>query len=408
MNTSVSKLAWRNLWRQKRRTQLLLAVVAYATVAIIFFWAYYDGFVGVLLGGQARYLAAPVMVQTEAYRTDPDPENSLKSLSFEDKLVQVEGVRGFAPRLEFQSLPCSPYRTLGAQVRGINPALEPQVSNIPSDIGEGRMLRNTGEIVLGKTLAKELDVRVGERLALDVQSVGGSQGVGLKVVGLINSNVLPVDNGVSLVHIADARRLTGVSTATGVALDVRQGSEEAVAKNLNAAAVLPSGVATYPITELLGGLMAGIEDKRASMVPIVLMIALFAAVTVMSTVIVSVIERIREFGVITALGLNQNQIARMVTLEAVYTTLIGFAIGAVLGYALTFVMSATNLMGPFINSFYGRYLSGFALSDQFVFASSLAYLAWAAITILIATVLAITVPGKRVRNLNPSEAMRAT
>ena len=408
MNTSVSKLAWRNLWRHKRRTQLLLAVVAYATVAIIFFWAYYDGFVGVLLGGQARYLAAPVMVESEAYRTDPDPENSLNSLIFENRLTQLDGVRGVAPRLEFQALLRSPYRTLGAQVRGVNPALEPQVSNIPGDITQGRMLQNPGEIVLGKTLAEDLDVRVGERLALDVQSVGGSQGVGLRVVGLINSNVLPVDNGVSLIHIDDARMLTGVSTATGLALDVRQGNEEAVAKNLNAAAVLPSGALAYPITELLGGLMAGIEDKRASMVPIVLMIALFAAVTVMSTVIVSVIERTREFGVITSLGLNQNQIARMVTLEAVYTAVIGFGIGAVLGYALTFVMSATNLMGPFINSFYGRYLSGLAISDQFVFASSLAYLAWAAVTILIAAVLAITVPGKRVRNLNPSEAMRAT
>ncbi len=408
MNTSISKLAWRNLWRHKRRTQLLLAVVAYATVAIIFFWAYYDGFVGVLLGGQARYLSAPVMVQSEAYRTDPDPENSLNSLRFEDALLQVEGVRGVAPRLEFQSLLRSPYRTLGAQVRGVNPALEPQVSNIPGDVTQGRMLQNAGEIVLGKTLAADLDVRVGERLALDVQSVGGSQGLGLKVVGLIDSNVLPVDEGVSLVHIGDARMLTGVSTATGVALGVRQGNEETVAKNLNAASVLPPGVAAYPITELLGGIMAGIEDKRASMIPIVVIIALFAAVTVMSTVIVSVIERTREFGVMTSLGLSQHQLARMVTLEAVYTTFIGFALGAVLGYALTFVMSATNLMGPFINSFYGRYLSGLAISDRFVFASSLAYLAWAAMTIVIAAVLAVTVPGKRVRNLNPSEAMRAT
>ena len=82
MNTSISKLAWRNLWRHKRRTQLLLAVVAYATVAIIFFWGFYDGFVNVLLGGQARYLSAPVMVQTEAYRTDPDPEKQFADPEF--------------------------------------------------------------------------------------------------------------------------------------------------------------------------------------------------------------------------------------------------------------------------------------------------------------------------------------
>ena len=91
------------------------------------------------------------MVQTEAYRTDPDPENSLPTLNFEDNLTQIEGVRGAAPRLEFQALLRSPYRTLGSQVRGINPALEGQVSDIPADI-EGRMVENPGELVLGKTL----------------------------------------------------------------------------------------------------------------------------------------------------------------------------------------------------------------------------------------------------------------
>ncbi len=168
MNTSISKLAWRNLWRHKRRTQLLLAVVAYATIAIIFFWSFYDGFVNVLLGGQARYLSAPVMVQAETYRTDPDPENSLPNLAFVGALTQTEGVRGAAPRLEFQALLRSPHRTLGGQVRGIDPALEGQVSDISGDIGEGRMVENPGELVLGKTLAEDLDVRVGERLALDV------------------------------------------------------------------------------------------------------------------------------------------------------------------------------------------------------------------------------------------------
>ena len=407
MTTSISKLAWRNLWRHKRRTQLLLAVVAYATVAIIFFWGFYDGFVNVLLGGQARYLSAPVMVQTESYRTDPDPENSLPTLDFTDALAGVEGVRGTAPRLTFQALMRSPYRTLGAQVRGVDPALEGQVSDIPGDIGEGRMVETTGEIVLGTDLAEELDVRVGERLALDVQSLAGSQGTGLQVVGLIDSNIKPVDEGTALVHLEDARTLTGVATATGLALDVRQGGEKGLARDLNGAAVLPQGVAAYSVSDLLGGFMSSIEEKRSQMIPIVLIIALFAAVTVMSTVIVSVIERTREFGVITALGLNQGQIARMVTLEAVYTTLLGFVVGAIAGFGLNTLMSATNLMGPFINDFYGNYLRGLALSDRFVFAASLSYLAWAATTILIAAALAITVPGRRVRNLNPSEAMRA-
>ncbi len=407
MNTSISKLAWRNLWRHKRRTQLLLAVVAYATIAIIFFWGFYDGFVNVLLSGQARYLSAPIMIQSEAYRSDPDPTNSLASLDFETALAGFEGVKGIAPRLELPALMRSPYRTMGAQIRGIDPKLETQVSELPNHISEGRMIENSGEIVLGIELAKELDVRLGERIAIDVQSIAGAQSAGLQVVGLINSNIEPVDKGIALINLEEARHLTGVTTATGLALDVKQGQEKAIAKSLNKASVLPQGDSAYPISELLGGIMAGIETKRGSMIPIVLIVALFAAVTVMSTVIVSVIERTREFGVITSLGLNQGQLARMVTLEATYTTLLGFVAGAIVGFGLNAILSATNLMGPLIHNVYGRFLTGMALSDKFIFAAGLSYLAWAATTVVIAAVLAITVPGKRVRNLNPSEAMRA-
>ena len=407
MTTSISKLAWRNLWRHKRRTQLLLAVVAYATVAIIFFWGFFDGFINMLMSGQARYLNAPVLVQTSTYRNDPDPENFLPTLDFVDALANVEGVRGAAPRLEFPALLRSPYRTVGGFVRGIDPALEGQVSDIPANVTEGQMLSSPGEVVLGVGLAEELDVRLGERLALDVQSVGGAQGTGLRVAGFIESSINAVDENTVWVHLEDARSLTGVETATGVALDVQTGSEDRVAEAVNAAAVLPDNVSAYPITALLGGLMATLDNERAQMIPLVVIIALFAAVTVMSTVIVSVIERTREFGVITSLGLDQGQLARMVTLEAVYTTFLGFAAGAGLGFGLNWILSLTNVMGPFMKNFYGNYLQGLALSNTFVLGASLGYLGWAATTILLAAILAIVVPGRRVRNLNPAEAMRA-
>lgn len=411
MTTSIGKLAWRNLWRHRRRTQLLLAVVAYATVAIIFFWGFYDGFVNTLLGGQARTLSAPVLIQSEAHFADPDPENALSTLDFVDEVRAIDGVEGAAPRLEVPALLRSPYRTTGAQLRGVDPALEPQVSDLPGDIDPadgGRWLEAPGEIVLGTELAAEIDVRLGERLAVDVQSQAGTQGLGLRVVGLVDSGLAAVDERVVLIHLADARELTGVATATGVALDVPQARAERVAERVEASGALPADVAAYDVSELLGGIVAGIENKRGTMIPVVLLFAVFAAVTVMSTVIVSVIERTREFGVIASLGLSQGQLARMVMLEAIYTTALGFVVGVIAGYGLNWTLSATNALGPLISNYYSNFLDGFALSDQLILATQVGYLAWAGTTIVIAAFLAIAVPGRRVRNLNPSEAMRAT
>jgi len=407
MVPSVARLAWRNLWRHKRRTQLLLAVVAYATVAIVFFWGFFDGFVDMMISSQARFLAAPVLIESEAHRRDPDPENALADLDFARELDAVDGVRGVAPRLEVPALLRSPYRARGARVRGIDPDREPMVSDLPQYIAEGAMLDGPGQVVLGIDLASEIDVRVGERLVVDAQSQAGSQALGLSVVGLIEADVVSVDETVVWIHLDDARALTGVSTATSLAVDVTNGSEAEVAEAIRRSGVLPGDVVAQGIVDQLSGIMSGIDSKRVAMIPMISLFAIFAAITVMSTVIVSVIERTREFGVIAALGLPQGRIAQMVMLEATFTAGLGFAFGAVAGLGLNTFLTATNLMGPLIKNVYARFLEGYALTDELLITVQLSYLAWAAMTVALAALLAIAVPGRQVRRLEPAEAMRA-
>lgn len=407
MSPQIARLAWRNLWRHKRRTQLLLAVVAYASVAIIFFWGFFDGFVDMMIASQARFLAAPVRIETEAHLTDPDPENALDDLGFARELAAVDGVRGIASRLETPALLRSPYRARGAQVRGIDPDNEPKVSDLPQYIAEGVMLNAPGQVVLGTDLAAAIDVRVGERLVVDAQSQAGSQALGLRVVGLIDADVVSVDETIVWIHIEDARTLTGVSTATSLAVDVVNGREAQVAEAIERSGVLPAGVVALGIVDQLSGIMSGIDSKRVAMIPMVSLFALFAAVTVMSTVIVSVIERTREFGVMASLGLPQGRIAQMVMLEATFTAGLGFVVGAIAGVGLNWFLTATNLMGPLIKNVYARFLEGYALTDELLITVQLSYLAWAAMTVALAAVLAIAVPGRQVRRLEPAEAMRA-
>ena len=79
---SLARLAWRNLWRQRRRTLLLVVVVAYATLAIVFFWGFVDGFLDSIMNAQGRLIAAPVLITTERYHGDPDPSNAMASSIF--------------------------------------------------------------------------------------------------------------------------------------------------------------------------------------------------------------------------------------------------------------------------------------------------------------------------------------
>ncbi|MEM6428047.1 MAG: FtsX-like permease family protein [Deinococcota bacterium] len=400
----LNRLAWRNVWRQKRRTTLLIIVVAYATASIIFFWGFTEGFSRSIITNQARIFSAPAMVMTPAYFTDPDPENALSSLDVLDDIRNTRGVNALTLRLEFAALLRSPYTSQGATVRGIDPASEGLVSTVPSYLTEGRMIEAPGEVVMGKELAADLDVRLGERLAVDVSSTAGPQGAGLILVGLLDSGIAFVDESTILVHIDDARSLTGVDTATGIALDVPRGQEAAVATRLQE--VLPADIQAFEIMDLLGPLRIEVEQNRVSMIPLGLLFAIFAALAVTSTVLVSVIERTREFGMMAAIGFSPPRLARMVVLEASLATVSGWLVGVLIGFGLNALFANVNILGPVFEATFDSFAQ-FGFSDEFYTSFDVIYALYAAVTVVFAGIFALLIPARKVATINPAEAMRA-
>ena len=398
------RLAWRNVWRHRRRTMLLIVVVAYTTFFTVFIWGFIEGFFGSVLNDQARLISAPVLVQTMRHRDDPDPENALPSLAFIPDLLRQPGVAVASPRLEFPALLRSPYTSEGALVRGVDPGLEGRVSRVPALIGAGRMLGETGEVVLGIELAHKLDARLGERVVVDAASLAGPQAAGLTVVGLVKSGVTLVDQSAALVHLDDARRLTGVATATGVALDVRRGQEDAIARRVQP--LLPDGVSAYPLSSLLGVIQKAIVAHQIEMIPLGLIFSVVAVIAVTSTVVVSVIERTREFGMITAIGLGPRRLARVVMLESVLATAIGWAVGLVFGYAATLALGRWNVLGPIIGSAYGQAFASLGMTGEIYAASKPVYALYASVTVVLAAVSALLAPARRVRHLDPGRALR--
>ena len=400
------RLAWRSLGRQRRRTALLVVVVAYATISLLFFWGLTDGFLTSIYQSQARLLGAPVLVTTPEYHADPDPVHALPEL---DPLAaaarSIETVQAVAPRVDVPVLLRSPYASTGVQLRGIEPTAESRVSELPGAIGEGRMVASSGEIVLGDALAERIDVRVGERIAVDAASVAGPSALGLRLVGRIDSGITVVDETTALVHIDDARSLAGIDTATSLALAVPIGREAAVARALDER--LPDTVRAYGVEEQMGELARGLAAERVGAGVMGLVFALFAAVAVTSSVVVSVMERTREFGVMLALGMSHRRLGAMVTLEAILAALVGYAVGLVVGYALLIWMAEVNVLGPLFAGIWGDLLSGLALGTDIRTDVRFVYVAYAGATVVLAALGAILTPARRVMGLVPAEAMRA-
>ncbi|MDR7505944.1 MAG: FtsX-like permease family protein [Armatimonadota bacterium] len=397
------RLAWRNVWRHRRRTILLMLVVAYAVFATILYWGVIDGYEESVLTAQARFVGAPVLIMTRAYRDDPDPEHALPDLTLASALGEFSRVHAVALRLEFPALIRSAYRAESVLVRGVEPRREDKVSAVPAHIVEGRMLQGPGELVLGRALAERLDVRVGERVVVDTAGPAGPQAAGLVLLGTVETGLPQVDERLVLVDLADARRLTGVDTATAIALDVPRGEEEVVAAELRR--FLPPAVAAYGPAEMLGAIRQDLESNRVGAIPIAFLFAVVAAAAVTSTATVSVIERTREFGMMAALGLAPARLAWVVILESAITTLLGWMAGLAIGYGAVGLLARVNLLGAAFSGLVGAWAS-LPLTREMYTAVRPVYALYGSMTVFVGAVLAALIPARRVRGLRPAQAMR--
>jgi ABC-type lipoprotein release transport system permease subunit len=382
----------------------LIIVVAYATVATLFYWSFVDGYLESVVNSHARFIAAPVRVTQESWFEDPDPEHALPSLDFLAEVLALANVKAAAPRLEFAALVRSAYGSEGLTVRGVDPEAERAVSQLPNKVSQGRWVTGRGEVVLGYLAAERLDVRLGERLVLDTAALAGYQAVGLEVVGFIDAGIAGVDQNSVLIHLDDARGLTGVTTATTVALAVPRGQEAAAARDV--APLLPPGVEAYGVWDLIGPIKTDVIGARISAIPIGLLLAAFAAMAVTSTVLVSVLERSRELGVVQALGLRSERLAKMITLEAIISTSLGYGVGLVIGYGVIWIFASYNLIGPLFASA-GEAWASAGLAEEFYAALHPIYVLYALATVVLAGLFSLLVPVRHVRRLQPTEAMRA-
>lgn len=407
---SLVALAWRSLGRQRRRTTLLVGVVAYSTTAIVFFWGYTDGFLDAIFQGQARFVAAPVEVEAIAHHDDPDPSHAIDDLeAVMDLVAQVAGVQAVAPRLDVPTLVRSPSAAQGMVLRGVDPTVDADIGGFASLVVEGRYVDAPGEAIVGSELARRLDVRVGDTLEADARGLAGTTSIALTVVGVVETGIDFVDAGTIQTHIADAQTLAGITSATTIAVSATRGREQTTARKIDEALVangLSDSYAAYSVEESLGALAQGLEAERAQILPLGLLFSAFAAVAVASSVVVSVLERTREFGVMMALGFEPARLARLVTLEAILASVGGFVVGAVAGYALLVWMQQVNVLGPIFSRFLGTFLSSLAVGNDIRTAVRAEYLGYAGATVALAATFAAFGPARTVRALVPSHAMR--
>jgi len=334
MNRTTARMAWRNLWRHPQRTILMIAIVAFGSLVIVLFWGMIDGFIASMTDAQVSLDQGSLQVFATGYRDDPVPVHGLDPKALDAALAAVDrlGNAHGSPRLTAYGMLQSAYGSTGIEIRGIDTAREPEVTTFHRHAPEGRFLENTGEILISRYTARNLDVRLGERVVLLVQGEGGATSRPFVAVGLYDSGLQSLDQSTVFVPIGDARSMTGWDGATSVAISVPTGRDDSAKAALSAELGTSFEVLTHlDLNPLIRDM---IRISVIEMTPMILILALLAGFGVANTALFSVIERTHEFGVMMSVGMSRRRMSQMILAESMFASMIGFLVGGGASYLI--------------------------------------------------------------------------
>jgi ABC-type lipoprotein release transport system permease subunit len=404
----LAALAWRNLWRRPQRTVLSLVSIALVTALLMFMLSFQEGVYGAMKEATLRIFDGYAQLQPPGWADDPTLD---RAIDHPDPLArQAEGLRGVdaaAPRVNAFAILAHGARSYGAAVVGVDPHRERRISSIPSTIRAGRYLTggDSDAAVLGDTLARNLDLDVGGEVTLLGEARDGSVAADvLRVVGLYHSGVPDLDRSILEMPLARAQATFGME---GAATTIAVSGPSLIAVNHAVPALRTlgrrAGVSVLDWAALEPAIREGIDLKYAVAMMFYATLVVVVAFIILNTLLMSVLERTREFGMLLALGMRPGQIGAMVWFELLGLALLGCLIGLLVGGGVTLWLQARGIVYPVDP----RLLAQFGLPTRLYPALTPFSALFGPAALLAAISLGGIAPYLRVTGLTPALAMRA-
>lgn len=401
-------LAWRNVWRNPRRSILTMLAVAFSSTLLVFMLSFQFGSYEDMINASVKLNTGHLQVQAKGYidkkemrKVVPDPGDVIAALE------KLPGITGISPRGEAFALAAGARRTRGVMVMGVNPDREKEVSTLPGQIRKGEYLKKGDHnvAVIGTLLAERLRVGLGDELTLLGQARDGSVAATIvTVTGIYRAGIDAFDRSTLQIPLTDFDEvfaMEGAVHSVVVAVD-RLRTAGRVGKTARTLPAL-AGLSVLGWEEIMPGLKQSIQMDLVSGIIMYLVLIIVVAFSILNTFLMSIFERTREFGVLMAIGTRPGRLVRMMLAESMLMTSLGLGLGMLLGAGITLCFSVygINLGGA------GEILAEFGISGRLYPRLSLISLFSGPLLVLVITFFTALYPALRIPGLKPVEALRA-
>jgi len=363
----VLKLAWRSLWRNRRRTFITLSSIALGLSMAIFFIAFADGVYAQMIDDAVRTQAGHLTLEHEGYRDAPSVDLVVDHLDrLRPLLTALPGVEGSKALVLAQGVARTGNGSVGVAVMGVEPAVERLSSPIARHVVAGSYLDDEPGrwAIVGRTLADRLKLEVGKKMVLTSNDVHGELVEELvRVRGIFELGAEEVDGFLVELPIDLARKIYGLGPqqATQLGLLLRDPRRQQALLDEVRALLPAAGPVALPWQEVLPDLASYIRLDRGSNLLFQGVILFLIGFTIFNTLLMSVLERKHEFAVLLALGTPRARIQGQVVVESLLLGILGAVLGTAIGGGLAW---AGHVYGIDLRSFMaeGTTVSGFAMN----------------------------------------------
>ncbi len=341
------RLAWRNIWRHKRRTIIIVLAMSLTLALMMFYDGLMNGFTDAIYGNAVKVLGGNIQVHAKGFRAQA---NSTPLLPLADPQAVIKAAEAnpltlaATQRINTGGLVTNREGAFAVGITGIEPEKEQTVNLIGQYVKDGRNLTSadTDNILIGKGLADAMNVKLGDRITL----VGRSQHQQMRqrtmtVIGIFDLGMPDIEKQTVYISLGEAQSLYELTAPTEVAIFLQHLGQEAKVINGMQPSLpgyeIESFQANYP------DLASAINSKSGVMNIFSVIIIAIAGVGILNLLLMAVYERTREIGVLGAMGLKPNQIALLFILEGIMIGLVGVVAGVVLGLALNGMLMRVGL-----------------------------------------------------------------
>ncbi len=340
------KLAWRNIWRNRRRSLIVLTSVIVGLVAIIISDGLSNGMIGQMLFNQINLNISHIQIHKKGFNNNKVVKNYIPNYKKVDQVLKNDpSIKAYSRRVFVTGILSSANNSSGVMIYGIDPNQEANVSIIKNSMIEGSYLTNNKrDIIIGKKLAEKLEVEVGDKVVAMANTLKGDIGSEVfRIVGIFRTASSEFDK--TAIYIPDATEQSMLNIGNKyyeyAIITKDYDNVGQVQKKLETKLGNKYEVLSYK--DLLPMLIYQIELYKETMWILNVIIGLALIFGIINSMLMSVFERIKEFGVLMSIGMKNSRIYSMIVTEAFIIGIVGTIAGLIIGLLLEIPLTHTGI-----------------------------------------------------------------